>query len=199
MRWLKPAALLLVPFLVMTGPFPVLRAEEHQASDSDITAFIKAAEGGDLETVRSLIGRVDVNAEHKDHGRALKRAIVKGHPEIVRFLIENGADVNHAGRFKYTPLFALTWAKHDSVVEIAKLLVRAGADVEASADTQVGYLTPLILAAAKPNQLETLALLIEAGADVKAIDKMGRTPIYNARLRRRAEVVDLLVEAGAEE
>lgn len=58
--------------------------------------------------------------------------------------------------------------------------------------------TPLHIAAFNGN-IRLIRLLIENGADVNAVDEMGRTPLKMARSRFNKEAEKILLEHGAKE
>lgn len=94
------------------------------------TALIPAAERGHVETVKVLLGTdLDVNHVNRLGWTALLEAIILGqgktpHQEIVRALIEAGADVNLADPDGVTPL---QHARKKGFKKIAALLEAAGA------------------------------------------------------------------------
>jgi len=105
-----------------------------------------AAKAGDIEYVRALVDAgVDVDA--KAIGvTALLLAAYRGHAEVVALLIEAGADVDAKDERGLMWLFtrdgrdrlrdnrdrtALMLAAREGHLEIAKLLIEAGADVDA--------------------------------------------------------------------
>jgi len=60
-------------------------------------------------------------------------------------------------------------------------------------------MTPLMLAAASGENLETVRGLLESGADVNAADIHGRTPlIWAARYNHNPEILQILIEHGAD-
>jgi ankyrin repeat protein len=90
-------------------------------------------------------------------------------------------------------------------VEIARLLLEAGAEVGAAMNHRRGQ--PLHYAAdgslEHPNwdaqrQVRMIELLLEAGADIHAPDKNGATPLHRAVRTRCAVAVKTLLHAGAD-
>ena len=76
--------------------------------------------------------------------------------------------------------------------EIARMLVEAGADVDAISS----WIRPLHMAI-KAENLELVQILIEAGADVNAI--IGRIRLLHTAIRaENLELVQILIEAGAD-
>ena len=87
-------------------------------------------------------------------------------------------------------------------LEIAQLLIAAGADVNAAAD--IGYFvgsTPLH-GAARSGHLELVKLLLEKGAKLDAASPKGTfagcTPLHGAAKRGHPKVVELLLKRGAD-
>ena len=91
----------------------------------------KAAENGDMDTVKQLIeSGVSVNAENKSGSYALNAAAFKNNHEMIQLLIENGADINSRNRGLDTPLICAT--KYSTGDEkTVKMLVDAGSDLDA--------------------------------------------------------------------
>lgn len=121
---------------------------------------------------------------------ALHLAAFFGKTENVRLLLAEGADPGTVARnpSRVQPLHSAAAARE---LEIARLLVAAGADVNAR---QQGGWTPLHAAAAHGD--ESLArLLLEHGAEPGVANDAGRTPVDLAR-ENGHETVAVLVESG---
>jgi ankyrin repeat protein len=71
---------------------------------------------------------------------------------------------------------ALLYAARDGRLEIAKMLVAAGADVN---QAEANKVSPLLMAISN-NHVELAAFLLDHGADVNAADFWGRTPLWTA-------------------
>ena len=91
---------------------------------------------------------------------------------------------------------ALHLAAFSGVRETALLLIEHGADVNARARTNFKN-TPLQVALL-PGQLGTAALLLERGADPLVRKVHGFSPLMEAAVLGRRDLVDLLLDHGAE-
>jgi ankyrin repeat protein len=89
------------------------------------TALIPAAHRGHVEMVRALLARTDVDVDHiNDPGwTALLEAVILGdggpvHTEIVRMLLEAGADRSIADRDGVTPLEHASRSGYDDIAAL---------------------------------------------------------------------------------
>jgi ankyrin repeat protein len=119
-------------------------------------------------------------------------AAMQSNREAVRALLKQGADVNAAAGDGMT---ALHWAARHGDVELAQMLVYAGANVKAT--TRMGGYTPLVVAA-EHGQAGVIAVLLAAGADPKGAIQTGATPLMFAAASGDPRGVTMLVEAGAD-
>jgi ankyrin len=81
-------------------------------------------------------------------------------------------------------LSPLLYAARDGRLEIARMLVDAGAEIE---QTDGNGITPLISAITN-NHPDVARLLIDRGANIKAVDWYGRTPLWAAVETRNMDV-----------
>ena len=129
------------------------------------------------------------------HGRAdtsIADAEMRGDTASVRALLKQGADVNAAQGDGMT---ALHWAADHGDVEQTRMLIYAGARLEAA--TRNGNYTPLHLAA-RSGKVSVIKALLDAGANVKAATTTGgATPLHFAAENGNPDAVLALVEKGA--
>jgi ankyrin repeat protein len=119
-------------------------------------------------------------------------AAMRGDIEAVRSLLKEGAEVNGAQGDGMT---ALHWAAELGGVELAEILIFAGANIEAV--TRVGEYTPLHVASEAGNAAVAAALL-KAGANVGATTTLGSTSLHYAAMAGSAETIAVLLEHGAD-
>lgn len=142
---------------------------------TDTTALMQAAAGGDAEMVSALIGAgADVNMKDSDGDTALMRLQSGATAELVRALTSAGAKVNHKNSYGSTAL--INAAENDSP-EVLKELLDAGAKVNAK--NKSGWTA--LMAAAQYGLIENVKLLLDAGADVNMKDADGETALKLAK------------------
>ena len=150
------------------------------------TALWRAVKEGRADVVQALlkagadVSKADVN------GCAPLR--VTPSATIAKMLIERGADVNAANRFGGTALWRAADVGRADVVEA---LLQAGADVSKASYQGNAPLSKSATA--------TIAMmLIERGASVDATNKLGQNALLFAAYDGRTEVVEVLLQAGAD-
>ena len=116
-------------------------------------------------------------------------------PEQIQACIDNDADVNARNITGRTPLHLL--ASRNKNPELIKLLVDAGANIEAREDF-IGN-TPLHWAVSANKTLKMITALLDAGANVHARTTGGFTPLHLAALSNtNPEIIKILSDAGAD-
>lgn len=117
------------------------------------------------------------------------------HPDIdtVARLLKMGANPNARDLYGDTPL--LIAVADCQNVEIIKLLLNAGADVNARNED---LMTPLMASVSNKNA-EVVSLMIKAGADINAQDKYEDSALHYASVDAvNPTVIDVLLNAGAD-
>lgn len=178
------------------------------AVEGDDNALLPlAVQTGDIEIVRMLLDAgADVNDEAGTSlvvgvfnmqfpAPGIHVAAARGMEDILQLLIDNGADVNQSvsvdGENEWPPL---TFAAVGNHVETIELLVANGAEIEGAVED----VNPLLMAATI-GQREATLKLIELGADVNQRDEFGNIALGAARNAGHEAIVEILLEAGAEE
>ena len=165
----------------------VFRKEIWQLQDD----LLNASRNGQANDVIKLL-RIHVldvescgNRLNKYELSPLHEAALRGHNNVVKVLIEKGANPNKADQWGMTPLWKAVVCNHANVV---KLLLEKGANPN---DANEDGLTPLHYASYAGHKYVVKALL-EAGANQTMTDSYGRTPAELALLGGHTDVVLLL-------
>ncbi len=122
----------------------------------------------------------------------IAEAVRRGDADAVRRLVASKADVNEPQGDGTT---ALHWAAYNDDVESAEVLIRAGANIQAT--TRNGAITPLWLGATQ-GSAGVVKLLLAAGANANARSADGATPLMTAAASGSVDAVRFLLDKGAE-
>ncbi len=165
--------------------------------NQDELDYFQAAMEGDVDKIQELLaaGKIKDGINQRDpHGfgfTALIKATQYGREDLVRFCLEQGADVLAKTEPGYT---SLSMSARISNPKIMDLLLKAGARVN---DVQGQYDRKPLHIACLETQAWATKRLIEAGAELDPIDEMGRTPLGYAGWMGCMESATALLGAGA--
>mmetsp|Transcript_11583 Transcript_11583/g.15106 ORF Transcript_11583/g.15106 Transcript_11583/m.15106 type:complete len:297 (+) Transcript_11583:222-1112(+) len=168
------------------------RREELTDDEIDMLDFVNAAAEGNLEYVNSHIYLMNGFTYAKDC--ALVSAARNGHEQIIKRFVQQGSalHIDIKDPDEATALMESAGSGHN---EIVKLLLEGGASVN---KCDVNGWTALHYAAHGGN-VETLQLLIKAGADEKCIARSGNTTaLYLAAHENKIDNVKYLLSLLAD-
>ena len=153
------------------------------------------AAGGDAKTAKKItLARLGFEYTEEMFVHALHDSSV----EAVRLFLELGMPANSGAPSSEQPLAIATtqcaYSHEAEALEMAKLLLAAGAKVDAGAKDGI---TPLLNAAQHCSGAEIVELLIKAGANVNTKAPGGATPLMFATIFSRTETEAVLRKAGA--
>jgi ankyrin repeat domain-containing protein 17 len=160
-----------------------------------ISPLMLAAMNGHTAAVKLLLDMgSDINAQiETNRNTALTLACFQGRHEVVSLLVERKANVEHRAKTGLTPLME---AASGGYVEVGKVLLEGGADVNAL-PVPSSKDTALTIAADKGHD-KFVELLLEYGAQVDVRNKKGASPLWLACNGGHWEVVQHLINAGAD-
>ena len=154
----------------------------------DESALTVAARHGDLAMVKALIAAGAKLDDQDPRGRtALSEAAFAAYVDVAEALLTAGADPKLE---MFDGTTALGCAARANSPELIRLLIKHGAKVDSPK-------APPIVAAAANGNMAALHALIDAGADVNAMDGNGRTPLMWAAVGSSEDAATFLLASGA--
>ena len=159
--------------------------QNHKGAD----ALMMSAEFGRTKIVKMLLQKRKLIVKQQDVAgfNALMFAVCGGHIEIVDLLIQTRAPIDHQNKVGRN---AVMMAADREQYAILETLLQRGAKADLS---DKHGLTALMMARTP----QTAELLINYGAHVAQEDELGNTPLMWAAFRGKLDVVQLLLEKGA--
>lgn len=148
----------------------------YHVEDDGYTGLHHAAKLGNLEIVNMLLetGQVDVNAQDNGGWTPIIWAAEHKHVEVIRSLLNRGADVTINDKELNV---CLHWAAYAGNVDIAELVLNSGCSLSS---VNVHGDTPLHIAA-REGFTDCVMLFLSRGADIDIMNREGETPLTLAR------------------
>ncbi len=203
-----------------------LKARVDEVNVDHYRPLVAAINRGDLDAVRDAVDRDPslVHAAVETHNRtALHLAAWKGQADIARLLLDRGANPNARDRGDHA--YPAHFAAELGFLEIVKMLIDAGGDVRGGGDTHglgvLGWATCFAL-----TRTDVAEFLLSRGArhhifsavamgDADAVRRVveqdptsltrtmarweqHRTPLHLAVLKQQHDMIDLLLDLGAD-
>ncbi|XP_059174817.1 putative ankyrin repeat protein RF_0381 [Physella acuta] len=173
---------------------------KHGAKIDATEALTSTVSGNKIESFVFVIEQFksDVSSQIRQIGtQLLNIAAEKGYKEMIRLLVQEGANVNASHYYK-SPLMSTT---DPNVME---LLIELGADVNVIVEKYGNSYSALTFTlddcerGTKDNLLERVNVFLQNGANVNVEDKLGNTPLMDASQKSDMEkVLRALLQAGA--
>lgn len=120
-------------------------------------------------------------------------AAESGNVDVIRAIIDAGADVNAADKYKQTALTKAIDNNNNIDVEAAGVLIKAGADVNVRDERGE---TP-IMKAVRIGNVKLVRMLLAAGADPKAKNDIDRSAFDHAQMKKNILLEEILRDAEA--
>ncbi|KAL2842896.1 ankyrin repeat-containing domain protein [Aspergillus pseudoustus] len=188
-------------FAVLWGIYPMLKCLLELGADPAMkvsadrrdSPLMLAAQVGQIECTHILLQHnVDPNETREGRAAALGFAAINGHAEICKILLDHGADPNHPAIA--TPILSTALQCDDPIAAlgIVKLLLEAGAKVDATeedGETSLFY-------AVRSGNITLVQCLLDHGADINTWAH-DWCPLF-ASFRGGPEICTLLIEKGAD-
>jgi ankyrin repeat protein len=187
-------------------------ADAQAANRYGITPLYLACQNGDPAMIEKLLtAGASANATVTEGETALMTASRTGNPDAVKVLLDHGATVD--AKESWHGETALMWAAAEGHAEVVRMLIEHGANVNARSNQNqwarqataeprekwmpLGSLTPLMFAA-RQGCLECARILVDAKAQISAVDPDGISVTLLATINGHYDVADFLVKAGAD-
>jgi uncharacterized protein len=166
---------------------------KHDRDSYRDTALMYAAGNGHIEIVKTLIkAKANVNERNNKPGdqpgsTALNWAVSGDKADIVRFLLDHGADADSVNKSCWS-------AAQNGYLEVLRMLLEHGVDKE--------HLNPSLVVASdrspEATYNEVVLLLLQHGADVNAKDVNECTALQACCIAGSVAIVQTLLDAGAD-
>lgn len=163
------------------------------------TVLVSAARSGNLELIRYLVEEkgCDIHAHSRFGWTPLYCSVLDNHPDLMRYLIDKGADVHTLTQDRGSLLMlavGFSFAAPGEKLKTALFLIEQGVDPnlrDKNGETA-------LFRAIERDHPEAVELLLENGAKVNQDNKKGKTPLHAAVAARRNGIVRMLLSHRAD-
>ncbi|XP_042864403.1 kinase D-interacting substrate of 220 kDa B-like [Penaeus japonicus] len=162
-----------------------------QTNSNGTSLLLSSASGGVVASVRLLLAAgAYVNLRDENGWTALIWAACKNHSDVVKVLLEAGADPN-IENWNYGHA-ALVWAAYNGNPTIVQDLLNAGAEVDhRNKDGNTAFLV-----AVRQNHLDIARILFNHGAYISAQNNEGANALIQAAKRNNLDMLRFTIQSG---
>ena len=152
-------------------------------------ALIEAVKQGNVKLLKSQINKSNMDTKDEAGNTLLIIAANKNSFPIIKFLVNNGVNINEMNPVGMTALNKAIYYGHN---EIANFLISKGADINLT-DKRFS-ICPLV-AAIRGNNIDMGKILLEKGVNINTTDSINNfSPIMWAAMYKNKEFVQLLLK-----
>jgi ankyrin repeat protein len=171
-------------------------ADVGSRDEREYTALMHAIEEERIDTARLMIRKgADPKTQIRNIGSLLPNAAKMGMYKIVKFVVEEGTDIDSldTDTVDGKGITALAYAIHKNDFGMAKFLLKHGANID-KADQ---YDRTPLMRAVEQGDAKAVSFILENGADPDLESNIGKTALMMAARDGNLEMAKLLVEKGA--
>ena len=179
-------------------------AESLSGDESEDIGLFEAAKKNNAKRVLKLLRLwADVNSRDDEGATVLMVAVDNNSIDVVKLLIDAGADVNAKSDIEDEGS-GFTALMKASSKDVLKILIDAGADVNAKDDIDEIKDATFLMFAVEDGAVDIVKILLDSGADVNAkfsnddAEISEITPLMSAAVGDSVEAVKMLIDAGAD-
>ncbi|CAB1119218.1 unnamed protein product [Ectocarpus sp. CCAP 1310/34] len=163
--------------------------------------LLRGAQKGDLPAVQAAIAAgADPSGSSNSRLRPLMVASGSGSVEVVNFLLQNGAEMEHQtwgdDDHRFLGMRATHWAVTSGKLDTLLVLLKAGAVYDAvNAQGETCLMNACMTDASPPTCVAMAKALLDAGADPLIEDREGQVALHHAAAQGNPNMIDLLLQA----
>ncbi|MDA3838253.1 MAG: ankyrin repeat domain-containing protein [Candidatus Delongbacteria bacterium] len=176
----------MVKFLIDKGADPDMKVV------GDFTPIYIAAQQKNYDIVKCLIKNgVDINNKITNKKLSILMIVVKnGDLDMTKYLISEGADVNQYDKNCWTPVSYASYYNKNEILDFLLLQNGRKEDIKKK--------WPEIVRAAYNGNIKQINNFISASIDVNTMNYLGRSALHYASERGNIELVEILINNGAD-
>lgn len=163
------------------------------------TPLMSAVFRGGLNMVKTLQPtKEEINHKNKKGETAFLRAAKLGKPDVLAYLIKNGANTSITNKTGENAYFYLIdrYSRKNKTMFTEKLALLQPLSIDASTTNSKGE--TLLHSAVAKNDTELISTLLGMGIDINQADKNGLTPLHKAvQVAKNLKMIEFLIQKGA--